>query len=159
MQGCFQNKLVLRSSHQDTFFNIALLQLWWLSLKNTCDGVQLLVNFHVTLSSFEPLLRKKPYFITALINAEQQRLQNTEKTPSVFRSPRSQMFLQIGVLKNFANLTGKHLCWSLFLIKLQRRCLVKSAKFLRTLFFTEHLFTVTASVCSGNLGKILVRNN
>ena len=37
--------------------------------------------------------------------------------------------------------------------------LVKFAKFLRTLFFIEHLFTVTASVCSENLGKILVRNN
>ena len=58
MQECFQNKFVLRSSHQDTFFNIALLQLWWNSLKNTCDGVQFLVNFHVTLSSFEPLLQK-----------------------------------------------------------------------------------------------------
>ena len=32
---------------------------------------------------------------------------------------RSQMFLKIGVLKNFANFTGKHLCCSLPLIKLQ----------------------------------------
>ena len=29
------------------------------------------------------------------------------------------MFFEIGVLKNFANFAGKHLCWSLFLIKLQ----------------------------------------
>ena len=29
------------------------------------------------------------------------------------------MFFKIGVLKNFAMFTGKHLCWSLFLIKLQ----------------------------------------
>ena len=55
------------------------------------------------------------------------------------------------VLKNFADFTGKHLCWSLFLIKLyapgncikkklQYRCFPeKSAKFLRTTFFTEHL--------------------
>ena len=28
-------------------------------------------------------------------------------------------FLKIGVLKNFAIFTGKHLYWSLFLIKLQ----------------------------------------
>ena len=28
-------------------------------------------------------------------------------------------FFEIGALKNFANFTGKHLCWSLFLIKLQ----------------------------------------
>ena len=27
--------------------------------------------------------------------------------------------LQIGILKNFAIITGKHLCWNLFLIKLQ----------------------------------------
>ena len=34
---------------------------------------------------------------------------------------RSQMFFKIekGVLKNFANFTGKIMCWSLFLIKLQ----------------------------------------
>ena len=63
--------------------------------------------------------------------------------------------------------TGKHLRWSLslqacnfFKKRLQNRCyLMKLAKFLITLFFTEHLFTVTASVCSENLGKILVRNN
>ena len=32
---------------------------------------------------------------------------------------RSQMFLETGVLKSFAIFTGKDLCWSLFLIKLQ----------------------------------------
>ena len=35
------------------------------------------------------------------------------------RSSRSLMFVKIGVLKNFANFTGKHLRCSLFLIKLQ----------------------------------------
>ena len=30
-----------------------------------------------------------------------------------------QLFLKTGVIRNFAILTGKHLCWSLFLIKLQ----------------------------------------
>ena len=60
---------------------------------------------------------------------------------------RSQMFVKIGVLKNFENFTGKHLCWGLFLEtcnvikkKLQQRCFpVKFEKFLRTLIFTEHL--------------------
>ena len=42
------------------------------------------------------------------------------------------MFLKIDVLSNFASFTRKHLCWSLFLTKLQ-------AKFLRTYSFTEHL--------------------
>ena len=34
------------------------------------------------------------------------------------RSSRSQHVLKIGGLKNFANFTVKHLCWTLFLIKL-----------------------------------------
>ena len=36
-----------------------------------------------------------------------------------YRNSRSQMFFKVGVLKNFVSFTGKHLCWSLFLIKLQ----------------------------------------
>ena len=35
------------------------------------------------------------------------------------RSGYSQIFIKISVLKNFAIFTGKHLCWSLFLRKLQ----------------------------------------
>ena len=35
------------------------------------------------------------------------------------RSSRSQMFFKIGALKTFAIFTAKHLCWSLFLMKLQ----------------------------------------
>ena len=90
----------------------------------------------------------------------------------MFRSSRSQMFLKISVLKSFANLAGKHLCWSLFLIqtlldsvdsvkkRLQHRCYpVKLAKFLKTLFFTEHFFTVTISP-SGTINKpVLAGNN
>ena len=37
----------------------------------------------------------------------------------MFRSSCSQIFFKISVLKNFANFTGEHVCWSLFLIKLQ----------------------------------------
>ena len=36
-----------------------------------------------------------------------------------FRNSRWQMFLQRTVLKVLANFRGKHMCWSLFLIKLQ----------------------------------------
>ena len=73
-------------------------------------------------------------------------LQNTS------RSSRLQIFLKIGILKNFANVTGKDLRWSLFSKnlhaeglqlhkkRLQHRCFpVKFAKFLRTPFLTEHL--------------------
>ena len=34
------------------------------------------------------------------------------------------MFFEIGVLKNFAIFPGKHLCWSFFLIKLNRRLVI-----------------------------------
>ena len=68
------------------------------------------------------------------------------------RSNHWQIFLKIGVLKNFAIFTWKHLCWSLYLKtleawwpatllkkRLQHRCfLVNIAKFLRTAFFIEH---------------------
>ena len=37
----------------------------------------------------------------------------------IFRSSRTQMFFKTGVLKRFANFAGKHLCWSLFLKRLQ----------------------------------------
>ena len=41
------------------------------------------------------------------------------KNTLLFRSSCSQMFFKIDFLKNFAKFTGKHLCWSLFLINLQ----------------------------------------
>ena len=37
------------------------------------------------------------------------------KTWQSSRGSHSQMLFKIGVLKNFSNFTGKHLCWSLFL--------------------------------------------
>ena len=71
------------------------------------------------------------------------------------RSSHRRCSIKKGILKNFVNLTGKHLYWSLFLIKLQalslqvffkkrlqHKCLpVKFAKFLRALIFEEHLQT------------------
>ena len=49
------------------------------------------------------------------------------------KSSRSQMFFKIGVLKIFVKFTGKHLCWRLFLVKLQFR---RSATSLRRYFNT-----------------------
>ena len=40
--------------------------------------------------------------------------------PGVHRTSRSQMFFKIVVRKNFANFTGKHLCWSRPVILLKR---------------------------------------
>ena len=41
-----------------------------------------------------------------------------EEDDGIIRGGPSQMFLKIGVLKNFAIFTGKQLYWSLFLIRL-----------------------------------------
>ena len=62
------------------------------------------------------------------------------------------MFFKIGVLKNFANFTAKHVCLSLFLIKLQAwgpvtllkrdsntKFSCKICEILKTPFFREHL--------------------
>ena len=48
-----------------------------------------------------------------------------DETRKVHKSNHSQMFFKIGVLKNFAIFTGKCLCWSLFLIKLQAYNFIK----------------------------------
>ena len=48
-----------------------------------------------------------------------------------------QMFFEIGAVKNFAILSGKHLCW---IGKLQAcKFPMNIAKFLRTAFFIKHL--------------------
>ena len=59
------------------------------------------------------------------------------------KNSRWQMFFKIDVLKNFAILMGKHLYWSLFLIKLQawrqERCFtVNIVTFLKATFFIDH---------------------
>ena len=69
---------------------------------------------------------------------------------------RLQIFFKIGVLKKIANFTGKYLCWSLFLIKLQAS---RPATLLRRdsntgVFlsnfrnFQEHLFNRTSPVAT-----------
>ena len=66
------------------------------------------------------------------------------KQESYTKHPFTDVF-KIGVLKIFVIFTGKHWCWSLFLVKLQawglqqRYFLVNITKFLRTAFFIEHL--------------------
>ena len=66
------------------------------------------------------------------------------------RSSLPEVFYKKVVLKNFAKFTGKHLCQSLFLIKLQALGLcfpVNFAKFLRTPFFIEHLWWLLLKLC------------
>ena len=77
----------------------------------------------------------------------------------VKRSSRPDVFCEKDVLRNFAKFTGKHLCQSPFFNKvaaLRRATLLKKrlwhrcfpvnfAKFLRTPFFTEHLWWLLLS--------------
>ena len=93
-------------------------------------------------ASFSQLYQPPRTFISQ--NTYHQLLSSCENTS---RSSRLQMFFKIGVVKSFANFTGKHLCWSLFLKNLQGESLKLHKKdfntgvFLRSLrnFFTEHL--------------------
>ena len=55
----------------------------------------------------------------------------------LIRSWRSQKFFKIGVLKDFAIFTEKHLCSSLFLMKLHRCFPVKIGKILKTPFWQK----------------------
>ena len=76
-----------------------------------------------------------------------------------FRSSRREAFSKKGVLRNFAKFRGKHLCQSLFLIKLlfyqkRDRCFpVNFAKFLRTPFLTGHLRWLLLSLTILGLGS------
>ena len=80
----------------------------------------------------------------------------------LFRSSNQRCSVKKDVLKTFANFTGKHLCWSLFLITLQvfegfpmKRFPIKFSKFLRTpvlkniserlLVFVSPQYTITNS--------------
>ena len=71
---------------------------------------------------------------------------------SFVRNTRSHIFFKIDVIKNFVNFTGKHLCWSLFLIKFKT-----DSKTDVLSFFTEHLrWLILKGFCKGtSLVKIL----
>ena len=83
-------------------------------------------------------------------------------SPRKGRSNRSLIFFKIGLLKNFANFTEKHLWWSLFLIKIikQTPTEVFSREILKifiNIFFTKHFrWLLLQGVCEGtSLVKIL----
>ena len=84
----------------------------------------------------------------------------------MLKSSRLEVFCKKVVLRNFAKLTGKHLCQSLrpatlFKKRLWHRCfLVNFAKFLRTSFFIEHLRWLLLNAEKGaNLGSILLNES
>ena len=83
-----------------------------LSNKNFLSKLYLKLN----LLLISKIFKGEKYVI---IQKENLRDVSTQDEIPLGRSIRPQMFFKIGVLKIFANFTGKHLCWSLFLIKLQ----------------------------------------
>ena len=65
------------------------------------------------------------------------------------------MFFKIGVLKNIALFAGKHLCWSLLLIKLQAATLLKRHFINRTLLLAACRFSVLlVQIVSESFGTI-----
>ena len=62
---------------------------------------------------------------------------NYHLTKLIYSQYRPQALCILGALKKFAKLTGKHLCWSLFYVKLRsQKALLKWSLWLR--YFPEH---------------------
>ena len=79
------------------------------------------------------------------------------------RISRPEMFCKIGVLRNFAKFTGKHLSQSLFFNKVAKEPLIQVfscefEKFLRTTFFIEHLWWHLYQMGTEFWNSILLRN-
>ena len=103
------NKFILKSSHQDIFFDIAPVMklfekhLWWSAVfsKFACNALQ-----HWTTAA------EKPYIITSLINAEQQLMQNTSKKLLLYletvvcRCSSKYLFLKISQFLQESNCVG-----------------------------------------------------
>ena len=64
----------------------------------------------------------------------------------IIRSGGSQMFFNIGILENFSIFTGKHMCWSLFLIScrpIKKRCFPVNSFFQKTPLVAASVLYVT----------------
>ena len=89
----------------------------------------------------------------------------TQPRTAGYRSSRSQMFFKIGVLKNFAIFTGKHLCCNLFfnkvaglryatLLKKETLSQVFSCEYcniFKNTYFEEHPRTDASVACCSKL--------
>ena len=84
----------------------------------------------------------------------------------IFRSSHTQIFFKTGVVRNFAIFTGKHLCWSFFLIKfaglstssqkrLQHRWLQQSENC--DIFMNRFYFWNTSGGCFCQFDKVTVQ--
>ena len=79
-----------------------------------------------------------------------------EKNSTIGRSSRSRMFFKIGVLKNLAIFTVKHLCWGFFLITAcnfaekeipKQVCSCEFCEIFRNIFFNRTLLLAVSEQC------------
>ena len=73
----------------------------------------------------------------------------------IFRSSRSQMFFKIGVLKNFATFTGKHLCWSLQSFFYRTPTVAASRFSWQLILFFQLNLVFFADSCTGFCSRLL----
>ena len=83
-------------------------------LKIVCKIVILYDGWNLATCTWNKQPAKEVFYKKMFWKASQNSELNT-------RSSHLQVFYQKGVLKNFAKFAGKHLCWSLFLLKLAAR--------------------------------------
>ena len=74
-----------------------------------------------------------------MTRAPLRHIMNHRDLLSLFRSSHRKCSVKKSVLKNFTNFTGKHLCWSLFLISLQVFGPATLLKYTPTLMFSYEI--------------------
>ena len=86
-----------------------------------------------------------------------------ECSGDIFRSSYRMCFVKNGVFKNFTNFTGKYLCWSLFLTKLQvfrpATLLLKWDSNIGAFLWQKHLFWRTSANDYFCISEIQTTNN
>ena len=104
--------------------NWSFLRIWWHLLKKSLMENLIFCAALVKKSSIEKFIFwcsdiRKPFFLILVFSPALSGVSIPYIELTFNRCSCSQMFFKIGVLKNFAIFTWKHLCWSLFLTKLQ----------------------------------------
>ena len=107
-------KHIFRSSRLQMFFKISALKYFAIlrikkGLQHRCFRIRsshMVLTYRTLITSYFRPVNIAKFLRKAF-------LQNTSRSSGL------QMFFKIGALKSFANFTGKHLCWSLFLKTLQ----------------------------------------
>ena len=93
----------IRDENGDSLYSVLMQEMWTRKIPNTDTYAVLSISF-IAISPFALTTKYRSNYCI-IFNCPFQK-----QTPKVFYKKR--------FLKNFAIFTGKHLCWSLFLIKL-----------------------------------------